>query len=54
MTRHLFRIDSRTPRVRKSRATKPGRVSAKKSEITLDSIKARAVTVSDVLDAVAE
>jgi hypothetical protein len=50
-------IDSRTPKVRKPRSVKPGMVRAKKSEITLDSIKSRSrqdVTAADVLNAVTE
>lgn len=50
-------IDSRTPRVRKPRAAKSGRVTAKKSELSLDSIRSRervGVTAEDIIQAVTE
>lgn len=50
-------IDSRTPRVRKPRAAKSGRVTAKKSELSLDTIRSRervGVTAEDIIQAVTE
>lgn len=50
-------IDSRTPKVRKARATKSGRVSSKKAELSLDSIRSRervGVTAEDIIQAVTE
>jgi len=50
-------IDSRIPRVKRPPVAKSGRVSVKKSEISLDTIRSRAkseVTVTDVINVVTE
>jgi hypothetical protein len=50
-------IDNREPKIRQPRATKSGHVSAKKAELSLDSIRSRErvnVTTEDIIQAVTE